>query len=235
VKVTDLLGAPERRHVAPMEMRAASDSELVLTGYASVFNHPYDVMGGAAAGGFSEVVDARAFDKTLAASPDLHLLINHEGMPLARTRSGTLALSTDKTGLRVHATLDRLDPDVQRLERKMLRGDMSEMSFAFRTIRDSWDHDDTERRLLEVSLDKGDVSVVNFGANPATSSEIQRALDTLVHADDSALAEIRGADLAAVQQAVGRALRPAPGEKPRLSLTQARQIAGLNPNPEGRN
>jgi hypothetical protein len=70
VKVTDLLGAPERRHVAPMEVRTASVDELVLTGYASVFNHPYDVMGGPTRGGFAEIVDPKAFDKTLTAAPD---------------------------------------------------------------------------------------------------------------------------------------------------------------------
>lgn len=179
MKKTDLRGAPERRSLsAPFEVRAASDSVLTLTGYASVFNAPYDIMGGPPYG-FSEVVDSRAFERTLKASPDLHLLINHEGMPLARTKSGTLALSTDGHGLKVQATLDRLDPDVQRLEPKMARGDMNEMSFAFRTLRDSWNDDETERRLLEVSLDKGDVSVVNFGANPATHSELQRALRSL--------------------------------------------------------
>jgi HK97 family phage prohead protease len=211
-----------------MEVRTASVDELLLTGYASVFNTPYDVMGGPKRGGFAEVVDPKAFAKTLAESPDLHLLINHEGMPLARTKSGTLQLSTDKKGLMVRASLDRQDPDVQRLERKMTRGDMTEMSFAFRTIQDQWSDEETERRLLEVSLDKGDVSVVNFGANPATHSEIQRALDTLAHADELELAEIRRGDWAMVTQHVGRAIRPAGrGDSGVLSLAQARQVAGL--------
>lgn len=224
MKKTDLRGAPERRALsAPFEVRAASDAELVLTGYASVFDAPYDIMGGPP-WGFTEVVDSRAFDVTLKANPDVHLLINHEGMPLARTRSKTLDLSADSHGLKVWASLDRGDPDVQRLERKMTRGDMDEMSFAFRTTRDEWNEDETQRRLLEVSLDKGDVSVVNFGANPAAHSELQRALDTLVHANEEDLAEIRRAcvvDLAAAQRTLGRVLRGATSRKGRLSVAEA--------------
>ena len=227
MKKTELRGAPERRSLStPFEVRAASDSELTLTGYASVFDAPYDIMGGQPFG-WSEVVDVKAFDETLKANPDVHLLINHEGMPLARTRSKTLTLSTDSHGLKVEASLDRSDPDVQRLEVKMKRGDMNEMSFAFRTIRDQWNDDETERRLLEVSIDKGDVSVVNFGANPATNSEIQRALQALASADERVLAEVRSevALTPAQTQAIVRALRP-PNKAPLLSVSEAAQIAG---------
>lgn len=213
---TDLLGARETRTLPTVwESRATSADELTLTGYASVFDSPYDIYGGAASGGWSETVDPKAFNVTLRGKPDVHLLINHEGMPLARTKSGTLKLSTDSTGLAVEAKLDRGDPDVQRLERKMVRGDMDEMSFAFRTIRDQWEDveladgtvaDMGARRLLEVSIDKGDVSVVNFGANPATSSELQRALRSLAAGDAEMLAEVRGldVDLAAVRRALAQ-------------------------------
>jgi hypothetical protein len=46
---------------------------------------------------------------------------------LARTKSGTLRLAEDERGLRIDATLDPTDPDVQRLIPKMKRGDMSQM------------------------------------------------------------------------------------------------------------
>lgn len=190
-----LIDAPERRHIAlaDFEIRKQGD-QLALDGYASVFGNKYEVMGGPP-WGWNEQVARTAFDKTLAEKPDLHLLINHEGMPLARTKSGTLLLSTDNHGLRVQApNLDRRDPDVQRLEVKMDRRDMDEMSFAFRVKADSWSNDDTERTLDEVSLHKGDVSVVNFGANPATSAQLNsldRVLESLVDLQP-ALAELRG-------------------------------------------
>jgi HK97 family phage prohead protease len=232
----DLLGSRETR-VLPTrwESRAASSDELTLTGYASVFDAPYDIWGGPLSGGWTETVDPKAFQRTLREKPDVHLLINHEGMPLARTKSGTLKLSTDSTGLAVEARLDRGDPDVQRLERKMTRGDMDEMSFAFRTLRDEWSALDIDgetvpeasRRLLEVSIDKGDVSVVNFGANPATSTELQRALRAIAAGDERVLAEVRstGVDLSAVADRLTRSLRPA-GPKT-LSVAEAlKLIAG---------
>ncbi|MFE6362967.1 HK97 family phage prohead protease [Streptomyces sp. NPDC057806] len=195
----DLIDVPERRAIqvnGGLELRAEG-SELKLTGYASVFESPYDVYGGPPYG-WTELVDRKAFDITLAAKPDLHLLINHEGMPLARTKSGTLRLAADTKGLHVEAGLDADDPDVQRLRTKMKRGDMDEMSFGFRVKRQEWNEDYTERRLLEVSLHKGDVSVVNFGANPATSAEINSAADALeilaALDPEAAMAELRSAD-----------------------------------------
>lgn len=175
---TALIGVREVRAANRFEVRATTDATVVLEGYASTFE-PYDMFGGPAGGGWIEQLAPSAFDVTLREKPDLHLLINHEGMPLARTKSGTLDLSVDSHGLRVRATLDRSDPDVQRLEAKMRRGDMDEMSFAFRVNAQTWraaegfENDPQSHRLItEVSLHKGDVSVVNFGANPTTSAEI---------------------------------------------------------------
>lgn len=234
-----LLDAPERRGIASGQFELRSQGgQMTLTGYASVFNSPYDVMGGPPFG-WRETVDPGAFTTTLAAKPDLHLLINHEGMPLARTKSGTLRLAADSTGLHVEAGLDPSDPDVQRLAPKMSRGDMDEMSFAFRTKRDEWSEDDSERRLLEVSLHKGDVSVVNFGANPATSAQMNdlgAALEFLAHVDpEEALAELRsGAEGVRPSMARAREVlasldrRLAPQKRSggggRLTLAEARRL-----------
>lgn len=172
-----LVDVREVRHAPQFELRADNSDELTLTGYASTFE-PYDMYGGPARGGWIEQLDKKAFTRTLRESPDLHLLINHEGAPLARTKSGTLTLSVDRKGLKVSARLDRADPDVQRLESKMKRGDMDEMSFAFRVKNQTWsaaagfDDPQSYRLITEVSLHKGDVSVVNFGANPTTSAEV---------------------------------------------------------------
>nr|WP_280478570.1 HK97 family phage prohead protease [Nocardia asiatica] len=142
--------------------------------------------------------------------------MNHGGMPLARTKSGTLRLTADRQGLAVEADLDRRDPDVQRLETKMSRGDMDEMSFAFRVKDDAWNDEQTTRRITEISLYKCDVSVVNFGANPATSASLRGVLDALadVEVDDALLAEARSIGenrVRAAHELLGRlrgALRP---------------------------
>lgn len=229
----DLIDVPEHRAlpVSDFEFRTEGDT-LSLDGYASVFDSPYDIWGGPAAGGWSEIVDKRAFDVTLRENPDLNLLINHEGTPLARTKSGTLTLTTDKTGLRVSApSLDLRNPDVQRLRSAMERGDMDEMSFAFRVKKQEWSEDDTVRRLTEVSLHKGDVSVVNYGANPATSATLRGLLRKVADLDPAAAAaECRSGalldvltDAAARIAEVRRAVTPA--EKRVLTLTEALAIA----------
>ena len=144
----------------------------VIEGYAATFGQPYDM------GPFWEQIDRRAFNRTLGASPDVRLLVDHEGQPLARTKSGTLELSTDDQGLHMRATLDPSDPDVQRLLPKMRRGDLDEMSFAFRVAAngDEWDYKHergTMRTLNELSLAGGDVSVVTYPANPTTSVSLR--------------------------------------------------------------
>ncbi|MFJ6730002.1 HK97 family phage prohead protease [Streptomyces sp. NPDC091281] len=232
-----LRDSPERRGIASgqFELRAQG-GQLLLTGYASVFNKPYDVYGGPPYG-WSEEVDPAAFDVTLGARADVHLLINHDGMPLARTKSGTLKLSTDTTGLHVEAGLEPSDPDVQRLMPKMTRRDMDEMSFGFRVKNDEWNEDYTQRRLLEVSLHKGDVSVVNFGANPATSVQLNSASDALEMLaaldPEAAMAELRsdGVGLERLTRArdnvlaLHRQMKPQPKVPGRLTLAEARAIA----------
>ena len=52
------------------------------------------------------------------------------------------------------------------------RGDLDEMSFAFRVMRQEWNSDYDRRWINEVSLDKGDVSLVNYGANPTTGGTV---------------------------------------------------------------
>lgn len=226
----DLLGTRECRSLsARLEVRSASTSDdLVVEGYASTFNQPYELYGGPPYG-WTEEVDRHAFDKTLASSPDVPLLLNHEGMPLARTKSGTLQLSTDDHGLKMSATLDRRDPQVQSLAIKLERGDMDEMSFAFWVIRDEWNHDDEFRRLIEVNINKGDVAIVNYGANPSTNVGIVRAIEELAaHAEDdldTLVSELRstggGPDITAAR----RVLQGLDKSRPKtLSLAAARAV-----------
>jgi len=167
-----------RMAVTGLEVRQGDDN-LTLTGYASTFNQPYDM------GWYTETVDPDAFKRTLGQKPDVRLLINHDGLPLARTTSGTLTLSTDKKGLLAEANLDRADPDVQALVPKMQRGDLNEMSFGFRVLEDIWENDMTKRTLRSLDLNGGDVSVVTYPANPNTSVSVRaggRPIDAIASA-----------------------------------------------------
>lgn len=187
-----LLDVRESRHLAtPLIKRTdAASGSIVLEGYAATFD-AYDVYGGIERGGWIEQIDKRAFDVTLGARPDVQLLVNHEGWPLARTKSGTLQLSADDHGLLVRAMLDPNDPDVQRLLPKMNRGDMDEMSFAFHVRAQDWSSDYSHRLITEINLQKGDVSVVNYGMNPNTAAMLSEAVDALTHLSNHELAELR--------------------------------------------
>lgn len=214
---TPALGERETRSIAveDFELRAAADT-LTLRGYASVFDKPYDM------GAFTEVVDKRAFDQTLKQQPDVQLLVNHDGTPLARTKSGTLDLTTDAKGLNVVARLDPASPAVQVIRSAMQRGDMDEMSFAFRTVRQDFNEDTSVRRLLEVNIHKGDVSVVNYGASPHTAAQMRAAAEL-----ERVLLEVRSstdpvAALEHAQKSLGVVLRDVGA--PRLSVADAVRI-----------
>ena len=157
----------EKRSIAysNLEMRAENDGKT-LVGYAAVFDSPSEPLP------WTEFVKRGAFSKTLNDGADVRLLIDHEGIPLARTKSGTLALEEDDRGLRVEAELDPSNPDAARVISAMRRGDMSQMSFAFRTIKDSWSSDRSSRELREVQL--YDVSVVTFPAYEQTVAELRK-------------------------------------------------------------
>jgi HK97 family phage prohead protease len=142
-------------------------STLRFTGYASVTETPYEMQD--FLGDYSEVVRTGAFARTLAEGADVPFKLNHNGMTLARTKSGTMRLAEDSRGLHVEADLDPANGQVRDIRSAMDRGDLDEMSFAFRVTHQEWSPDWTQRDITEVDLNKGDVSIVNYGANPHTS------------------------------------------------------------------
>lgn len=181
---------PERQSIrAPWRVteirgtRSDNTNLVAVEGVASVYDYEYEVYGGPSRYGWVERVASGAFDETLADDPDVVFLINHEGMPLARTRSGTLTLTAGRTGLDVRAELDTRDTEASNLLVRMERGDVDEMSFAFRVTQQTWEaHADwpedemSLRTITAVNLHRGDVSAVTFGASDATSIDIARSL-----------------------------------------------------------
>jgi len=152
-----------------VEARQAEDGTMRLSGYAAVFNDDSVPLP------FIERIAPGAFRKTLSETPDVRLLINHEGLPLARTKNGTLRLKEDEAGLYMDADL----PDTQAardLYTLVERGDVDQMSFAFRVIRQKWNEGRTERTLTELSLADGDVSVVTYPAYPTTTVEAREQI-----------------------------------------------------------
>jgi HK97 family phage prohead protease len=161
--------------VRDVEARQAEDGTMRLSGYAAVFNDSSVPLP------FKESIAPGAFRKTLSETPDVRLLINHEGLPIARTKNGTLTLTEDDRGLYMDAEI--ADTSIGRdLYKLVERGDVDQMSFAFRVIRQKWSEDRSRRVLTEVSLADGDVSVVTYPAYPTTSVEAREALKSAVSA-----------------------------------------------------
>ncbi|MFE7559661.1 HK97 family phage prohead protease [Kitasatospora sp. NPDC057500] len=216
-------GIERRAWRVDLEVRTAPDSDgtgpVTVEGYASVVNQPFQMWDWA--GEYNEVVRRGAFGKTLAETPQVQLLLNHGGLAMAYTKAGTLRLSEDSTGLHMAATVNPARGDVRDMLAALEDGDVDEMSFAFRVTRQQWSPDWAQRDILEVDLHRGDVSVVNFGANPATSVSLRGldlpALDRLAEDDARALYERLGARLAAPAPAAGAPLG--------LYLAQAEALA----------
>lgn len=151
----------EIRGGIPAEIRE-SDDGIKVSGYAAVFNQETDICGC-----FRERIEPGAFGDAISRD-DVVFLINHEGLPLARTRSGTLKLEQDDHGLRMETMLDADDPDVKTIIGKMKRGDLDKMSFAFRPEIQEWDDEQEPplRTIKKASL--FDVSIVTSPAYEGT-------------------------------------------------------------------
>lgn len=161
----------ERRYtVGEVEVRQYNGDKYRIEGHAAVFGKR-----SADLGGFHETVAPGAFSKTIQEA-DVRGLWNHDpNYVLGRSAAQTLKLSVDSTGL-----LYQIDPPDTTWARDLLvsmeRGDVSNSSFAFRTIKDDWGLDDEEyphRSLLEVGL--VDVSVVTYPAYPDADSGVGRS------------------------------------------------------------
>lgn len=209
-----------------VELRAKPDGTggdtLTFTGYACVTEQGYEIEDWL--GPYTEVVRQGAFTKTLSEGADVPFLVNHAGLTLARTKSGTLRLAEDETGLHTEADLDPASPHVQALRSAMDRGDVDEMSFGFWVTRQQWSPDFDQRDILEVRLHKGDVSVVNYGANPNTAGAQLNARDVAGQLDRLSAAERRDVfdRLATEFQA---AAEPTPAANLGLYAARARALA----------
>lgn len=140
-------------------------------GYAATFESPFQMWDWWGEEYF-EILAAGSCNRTLANQADVQFLIGHDesSIPLARTKSGTMTLSADSAGLEVVVpALDGRSPIVQALASAMERGDMDEMSIGFIALQQQWSPDYMERRINEISLDRGDVSAVCWAANPAAN------------------------------------------------------------------
>ena len=143
-----------------MEVRASDDSEkMVLEGYAARFDEATNL------GYFNEQIARGAFDDVL--EDDVRFLLNHKGMPMARSSNGTLKMEVRDEGLWTRATLNDTQQSRDVYE-AVKRGDIDQMSFAFTIEQDSHDQDANLRTIQKVKK-MYDVSAVSYGAYPTTT------------------------------------------------------------------
>lgn len=174
-------GAPERLGLrfaqGNIEMRSRPNGTTAgvnfeWTGYATVYGADFD-MWDQEGEPFTENVAPGAARRSLAnPNLDVPFLVGHNdaGIPLARTKSGTMQLSEDTHGVFTHVpSMDGRREEVRALASAVERGDLDEMSLAFVCLRQAWDDGYERRTVLEMDLHRGDVCAVTHGANPATA------------------------------------------------------------------
>ena len=143
-------------NVQDLELRQEGDDNVVV-GYGSVFNTLSNELGG-----FREIIAEGAFDGRL--EDDVRFLINHEGLPLARTTNGTLKLTTDERGLKYEARVANTSVGRDLVE-LMRNGTINQSSFAFVVEDDSWEmRDGINVRTINKVSRLYDVSAVTYPA-----------------------------------------------------------------------
>lgn len=172
-KITDKLNEGRTyRNVQSIEARADDDGQKIVTGYATIFNTPYELY---SMDGYTvlEQVDARAFDD--CDMSDVIMQYNHEGRVFARTSNNTLMVAPDAVGLATRADLGGTELGAQVYD-EIKGGYTDKMSFGFRVAEDNRDiTEDYEtgeitvlRTITKISK-LYDVSAVSIPANDATS------------------------------------------------------------------
>lgn len=138
--------------------------EKFLQGYFIKFNEETELWPG-----YYEQVSADAIDDDIN-EQDIRALFDHDtSKVLGRTKSGTLTLTKDDTGLFGKVLLNQDDPEAMSIYAKVARGDVSQASFGFFINDESgvFGEDDAYHSLLR-DIELFEVSIVALPAYPTT-------------------------------------------------------------------
>ena len=175
---------------ALMETRKADDGQMVVEGYATTFNMPYELMRDKDIT-VNEQVAPDAFAETDMS--DVIMQYDHEGPVFARISNGTLTLEADEHGLKVTANLGGTERGRQLFE-EIDGGYTNKMSFGFAVTgekRERTKAEDGHVTILRTITKIGklyDVSAVSLPANDATEISSRKIGDGLI---SEALKEIQ--------------------------------------------
>ena len=178
---------------AVMETRSAEDGAMIVEGYATTFNQPYELWRD------NEMIVSEQVDRNAFAETDMSDVImqyDHEGRVFARIANGTLQLESDDHGLKIRANLGGTEIGRQLFE-EIRGGYTNKMSFGFtvsaderRTAKDG-DGKITVLRTITKIGKLYDVSAVSLPANDATEISTRTISDGLIA---EAKEEIRAAE-----------------------------------------
>lgn len=116
---------------------------------------------------------------------DTRFLFNHDGMPLARTASGTMTLQDTPAALRMSATVDIRQSLANDLVIAIERGDVNQMSVGFLCDKDQWNPSRDERSVHHFRS-MPDLSSVTYPASPTTELEIAQRMATAMGVEPGA-------------------------------------------------
>jgi uncharacterized protein len=157
-----------------LEVRSSKTTdEIIITGTPIVYNAPYVVTD--MFGEFEERMLPGVATGVLERGADVRFLFNHDGLPLARTTSGTLTLEDSSRALQMVARLDARQQLANDLAIATERGDVSQMSCGFIVARDTWDASMEHRDVAEFA-DLLDVSSVTYPASPTTATQVAQRM-----------------------------------------------------------
>lgn len=157
--------------------------EVKIAGYAARYNTEFRVW---AMPGFVLMrrQEQGSFARSLAQKPKVMMRLNHQEA-FASTKAGTLELSETEEGLWYEAMISKKNPQALAMLVELERGTLTESSVAYQVVRAAYEEkiasDGTVTRtqiIQEGSLQRGDVSVVQYGMNSSTSSGIVQGLLT---------------------------------------------------------
>jgi len=174
------------------DVEIGEDEEVILRGYAVVYNSDSENMGG-----FYEQIAPGAFRDVMG--DDVRAYLNHdENRLLGRVSSGTLTISSDDRGLYYEVKMPNTTYAKDLIE-LMKRGDINQSSFAFLIGDDYWEERNGETYRIITKISRLlDVSPVAQPAYPDATSEIAtRDLETEPEVKVEAVAPIEVAPVEA--------------------------------------
>ena len=167
---------------ATMETRKAEDGAMIVEGYATTYNQPYQLWRDKEMT-VNEQVDPNAFAETDMS--DVIMQYDHEGRVFARIANGTLELESDEHGLKIRANLGGTEIGRQLFE-EIQGGYTNKMSFGFTVTgdkqtktKDADGHITILRTITKIGK-LYDVSAVSLPANDATEISARSIGDGLI-------------------------------------------------------